>query len=264
VKSPWTIEEGALKAEKTTIKGYEIGGFGITNHVHFNSPDQEFLHDLRKEIDSVQEKHPKIQIFLGVELDIDGDDGKFTLLPSTMEIIDYIIAGPHNQIHRCLAWEDLEEDDMEDYFTSLRNRILNGLEKNPVSVWVHPFLQEIEAYADMYWEQLEPIFNAALKILDKKKIAYEINGSWYRTTRQPLIENWQERWASIEAYNAEIQARLKYMLKEASAYDNILFSLGSDAHSYEDFLDIGNSLKQFQKLGLDYSRMFIPQKKMEN
>ncbi len=260
VKKPWSAESGALKAEQLKFNGHQIIGFGITNHVHFNSPDQNYLVSLRREINSTSKNHPNLQILMGVELDIDGQDGKFTLSPNTMKLLDYVIAGPHNQIHRSLAW-DLDENDLEDYFSSLSNCILNSLEKNPVDVWVHPFLQEIGSYGDLYWDRLEPIFDSALKILERKKIAIEINGSWYRETHQPLFENWNEKWASLEVFNQEIFSRLRHLYKEAAAYENIKFAFGSDSHSLEDLFDISKCLKEFELLQLHEDRMFIPNKK---
>jgi histidinol phosphatase-like PHP family hydrolase len=262
VKKVWSPESGALKAKQLQIHGHQIIGFGITNHVHFNSPDQQYLIELRKKIDSASKNHPDLQILMGVELDIDGKDGKFTLSQDSMNMLDYVIAGPHNQVHRSLAW-DLDEDELEDYFSSLSDCILNSLEKNPINVWVHPFLQELDAYGDLFWERLEPILDSALKILDHKKIAIEINGSWYREKHEPLIENWTEKWQSIQTFNEEIYNRLRYIYKQAAAYENIKFSFGSDSHSIEDLFDILNCVKEFENLGLKESRVFIPKKKEE-
>jgi len=257
VKSPWNIKDGLLKAKRLHSENPQIIGFGVTNHVHFNSPNQKFLFDLRKQIDNIMEKESEILILLGVELDIDGIEGEFTLDKSTLDILDYIIAGPHNQIHQSLAW-NLSIDELEEYFHTLESCILKGLEKNPIDVWVHPFLQEIGSYGDLFWNFLEPIFNNALKILDKKRIAIEINGSWYKDDRIPLIENWNKYWSSIREFNEEVYKRLEYIYKEAASYNNIKFAFGSDAHSLNDLLSLSKSVKEFEKLKLSENRLFNP------
>nr|MDO8119618.1 hypothetical protein [Candidatus Sigynarchaeota archaeon] len=153
VKEPYTIDQAIARG----LERGTIDSIGITNHVHFNSPDQAHLKESRVHVDDFNAKHCRkgsVFALLGVEVDIDHPSGRFVLSPQTVDLVDYIIGGPHNQPHRSLAFPDIEAEEIDEYFDTLASILVKGLGKNPIDIWVHPFLQEIEIGGDYFEHKL--------------------------------------------------------------------------------------------------------------
>ncbi|MEX2754070.1 MAG: hypothetical protein Q6365_001665 [Candidatus Sigynarchaeota archaeon] len=248
VKVPYTLDAAT---ERALARGY-IEGFGSTNHVHFNSPDQSHLPITRREIDEINARCGKPFILLGAEVDVDHPSGRFTITKQTLGILDYIIAGPHNQPHKSLAMDGMGKEEYEEYFEGLETIIVNSLSKNPVDVWVHPFLQEIEIGGEYFADYLFPILDNVLPVLKDKGIAMEISSTFPRDKNDsvqifkpgPRVDGW-----------IQVARMTSKIYKAALDYGGIKFSFASDAHDLENVGDIGIPIVIARWLGIPGHRI---------
>ena len=223
VKASWTVAEGWSYAKKRGLKA-----LGITNHVHFNSPRQEFLVDLRKEIDCI----PRANILLGVELDIDDPGGRIMLKKETLDLLDYVIAGPHNMPTDSLNFPDITQDEIDEYFVGLRSILVSSLKKGPINVWVHPFYQELH-YGIKFWPKIEPIYAECLEICANRGIAIELTEAFSRDV-QPINK---QQYPDLATFQKELLGIVKKMVVQAAQFPDLEFSLASDAH---DLVEVGH------------------------
>lgn len=223
VKDPWSISDGWKQAKARGLKG-----LGITNHVHFNSPRQEFLANLREEINRI----PRANILLGVELDIDDPKGRITLQKETLELLDYVIAGPHNMPTDSLNFPDIAQDEIEEYFSSLRSILVSSLKGGPINVWVHPFYQELH-FGIKFWSQIAPIYAECLEICANRGIAIELTEAFHRDVHP--IE--KQRQSDLAAFQKELIDLVYQMITQAAHVPDLRFSLASDAH---DLREVGH------------------------
>ncbi|MFX0098044.1 MAG: hypothetical protein ACFFCS_00575 [Candidatus Hodarchaeota archaeon] len=231
VKVPYSIEDGLNRA---LDRGF-VEGIGITNHCHMNSPEQEHLKQSREEIDKINQERRDEKVLLGVELDIDHPSGKFVLKKESLELVDYVLAGPHNMPHKSLAFPDMEREDFDEYFGVLHDILVNSLDRNPINIIPHPFLQEIEIGGVFFEKEIFNILPDVLSILAEKGIAMEISSTFHRD-KQGTVEifalgNKDDSWIQIIKMTSKIY-------QEALRYADIMFSFGSDAHGLENAGDI--------------------------
>ncbi|MHA1792068.1 MAG: PHP domain-containing protein [Promethearchaeota archaeon] len=248
VSKPYSVEDG-LKA--ALDRGF-IEGIGISNHCHFNSPDQDHLFITREEINAVNEAVGETKVLLGVELDIDHPDGMFKLTRESLSVLDYVVAGPHNMPHRSLALPDLEKDEIDEYFGVLRDILVNSFSKNPIDIWPHPFLQEIEIGGLFFKEQIFEILEDVLPVIEEKEIAVEISSTFYRDKKSPPLSrepsNELNGWLEIVKITTQIY---KKMLETTS----VKFSFASDAHSINLVGDIYLPIVVARFLGIPGDRI---------
>ncbi|NMC06028.1 MAG: hypothetical protein GYA24_12505 [Candidatus Lokiarchaeota archaeon] len=243
VKQPYTLD-AAL--DLSLSRGF-IEGFGSTNHVHFNSPDQSHLAITREQVDAINARRGKSFILLGAEVDIDHPSGRFTITKKTLDLLDYIIAGPHNQPHRSLAMDGMGKEEFDEYFEALEAIIINSLSRNPVDVWVHPFLQEIEIGGEFFQEYLLDILDDILPVLKEKGIAMEISATFPRDKGNQVeifkpglrIDGW-----------LQVMHMITRIYKAALDFGGIKFSFASDAHALENVGDIGAPIAIARWLGI--------------
>nr|MDO8088005.1 hypothetical protein [Candidatus Sigynarchaeum springense] len=243
VKVPYALDAAV---DRALARGF-IEGFGSTNHVHFNSPDQSHLPVTRREIDEINAKRGKPFILLGAEVDVDHPSGRFTLTKQSLDILDYVIAGPHNQPHRSLAMDGMGKEEFDEYFEALEAIIVNSLSKNPVDVWVHPFLQEIEISGECFSDYLFPILDKVLPVMKDKGIAMEISSTFPRDKGDtveifkpgPRVDGW-----------IQVARMTSKVYKAALDYGGITFSFASDAHGLENVGDIGAPMAIARGLGI--------------
>ncbi|HME51282.1 MAG TPA: hypothetical protein VKM55_03635 [Candidatus Lokiarchaeia archaeon] len=235
VHQPYSID-AAL--EVALGRGF-IEAIGITNHVHFNSPEQEHLKKSRTEIDTINEVAGEPRVLLGVEVDVDHPSGRFVLSDASLAIVDYVIAGPHNLPHESLAMEGMGPEEFSEYFGSLEEILLNSLSKNPIDIWVHPFLQEIEIGGEYFAEYIFHMLPGILDVLESNRIAMEISATFPRDKGYPLkvpgANMLEEAWLQIARITSTIY-------KMALDHGGISFSFASDAHDLENAGDIGFSI----------------------
>ncbi len=248
VKVPYTLDAAV---DRALARGF-IEGFGSTNHVHFNSPEQSHLALTRAAIDEINAKLGRTFILLGAEVDVDHPTGRFTITKQSLDILDYIIAGPHNQPHRSLAMDGMGKEEFDEYFEALEAIIVNSLSKNPVDVWVHPFLQEIEISGEYFANYLFPILDKVLPVLKEKGIAMEISSTFPRDKNDsvevfgpgPRVEGW-----------LQVARMTSKIYKAALDFGGIKFSFASDAHAVENVGDIGAPIAIARWLGIPGGRI---------
>jgi histidinol phosphatase-like PHP family hydrolase len=169
-KHPYTITEGWDIIQKRGITKW-----GISNHYPTQKIYGDYIPDLRAEIDAMEQEN----ILLGVELELNSEEGKSALSPNQQDQLDYIIGSVHNLPHDFLTLPDVTEEEIDEFFQSFRKMLINGFEKIPVRIWGHPFMNEFECFGDLYWKKyLRPIFQDCLEILANRKIAIDINPSY--------------------------------------------------------------------------------------
>jgi histidinol phosphatase-like PHP family hydrolase len=250
VKHPYSVKDGFKMA-----KSRGIDRWGVTNHVHFNSPIQDFFQDLKAEINAVDPKN----IYLGLELDIDSEDGHCVLKPETIKLVDYIIAAPHNQAIGFLTMPDTDEDGVREYFIALKKTLINSFKKIPIGIWAHPFLQEVENFGAKYWKPyLRPMLNDLLPICASKGIAVEINESYFSKTSN--VDKHEEIIDGMH-YTEQVTSVLQDLYTMVKGHSDVKLSYGSDAHSVEDAGNIGDLIKFAKKLGIPDSRFVVIEKK---
>lgn len=223
VKEPFRIKDGL---DHALDRGF-VEGIGITNHCHFNSPEQDHLKISRAEIDEINDTRGQKRVLLGVELDIDHPSGKFVLKKESLDLVDYVLAGPHNMPHKSLAFPDMEQEDFDEYFEALHDILVNSLEKNPIDIIPHPFLQEIEIGGSFFEKEIFAILPDLLDVLAEKGIAMEISSTFHRD-KQDTVKifsptNEEDGWLQIIKMTCRIY-------KEALKRHEIKFSFASDAH----------------------------------
>lgn len=232
VHEPYSID-AAL--EVALERGF-VEGIGITNHVHFNSPEQEHLKISRTQIDAINEAVDEPRVLLGVEVDVDHPSGWFVLSEVSLALVDYVIAGPHNLPHESLAMDGMGPEEFSEYFGSLEKIIVNSLSKNPIDIWVHPFLQEIEIGGEYFASYIFHMLPGILDILEKNRIAMEISATFPRDKGYPLkvpgANTRDEAWVQVARITSTIY-------KMALDHGGISFSFASDAHDLENAGDIG-------------------------
>ncbi len=246
VKKIWTISDGWRQAKSRGLKG-----LGITNHVHFNSPRQEFLAGLRDEINRI----PQANICLGVELDIDDPKGRIMLQKETLDILDYVIAGPHNMPTDSLNFSDIAQDEIEEYFSSLRNILVSSLKGGPIDAWVHPFYQELH-FGAKFWPQIAPIYAECLEICANRGIALELTEAFNRDVNP--IE--MQRRGDLPAFKRELTNLVEKMVVQAAGVPDLQFTLASDAHNLAEVGNLGFPLKLVRSINGLQSRLVHFQK----
>ena len=242
----WTMAEGWAVAQK---KGIEL--LGISDKLEFNHSNQDYVPILREEL--TQLNNPKV--LLGVELDIGHPNGQNVMTETTASYLDYVIAGPHNHPVDTLLWDDLDEEDLVEYFDNLRDILLNSFKNAPVSIWAHPFLQELGHTAGQYWKYIEPILYTMLDYCGKKNIALEINENCFRSRNPP--KQAESRWPSNEDYFREKSETIKRIFEIALHETDVPFSFASDTHSLHAVGDIDHSVQFAESIGIPESRLLV-------
>lgn len=117
-----SLEEMVIRAKE---KGYEY--IAITDHSKFlrvaNGLNEERLRLQRREIEQVQDKHPDIHIFAGVEMDI-LPDGRLDFDDDFLQELDFVIASIHS------SFKQPQE--------KIHERLLQALENPHVDMIAHP------------------------------------------------------------------------------------------------------------------------------
>lgn len=250
VKVPWSVERGWRVA-----RARQLVYLGLSNKVAFNHPAPAFLPELRGLVDAFQETAPgPPRVLVGVEVDIGARDGRLPLTPEDLAPADYVIAAPHNQPVRSLAWPDLTPDEHAEYFDALRDVLYEPLKRHPVDVWGHPFLQEVEHYGEQFWEYLAPILRELLPLCEDQGIALEINSTCFRKHHVPDTA----RWPSLPAYLTEITRAFARVFRVATEESRVRFVLGSDAHHVDQVGDVGFPHLLARALGIPDDRFVDP------
>jgi histidinol phosphatase-like PHP family hydrolase len=246
----WTAAEGWAIAQQR-----QISLLGITNKVEYNHPSHDFIPILNKEIKDLRNPH----VLMGIELDIGHPSGKNVLDPTYLPYLDFIIAAPHNQPAKTLAWDPLDEEDRAEYFGTLRDILVNSFKNAPVDIWAHPFLQEIDLTADYYRADLIPIFHEMLSLAANQGFSFEINENYFRTKAPPKES--AHFFKNAEDYYHKKLAFLEELFSLALHDSHVLFTFASDTHALAKVGDIANCIKFAQKIGIPLTRIRHIEKK---
>lgn len=242
----WTPLEGWEKA-----KSHGIQLYGISNKVESMHQEQNFIHILRDEIDSTL----IAPILLGIELELADEQGKTHLKPEFRHDLDYILAAPHNQPVKTLLWEDLGEEGIGEYFTSLFNVLSHSFRQNDITVWAHPFLQELEYTAGRFEKQFMPIFTELLAICESRGIALEINENYFRNKTPP--KDARKQHPDSNRYYLEKIQTLEHLFSYALQHTRLSFTFGSDTHDLNNVGEIEQSVEFARHLGIPPERILI-------
>ncbi|WP_058307157.1 DNA polymerase/3'-5' exonuclease PolX [Gracilibacillus massiliensis] len=141
-----TWSDGAQSLEEMVVRAKEKGYafIAITDHSKFlkvaNGLNEERLRLQREEIKKVQEKHPDIHIFAGIEMDI-LPDGRLDFEDDFLQEMDFVIASIHS------SFQQPQE--------KIHERLKNALENPYVHMIAHPtgrLLGRRDGYAiDVEW-----------------------------------------------------------------------------------------------------------------
>lgn len=93
-----SIEDSVLRAAELGLREIAVTDHGF-NHIAYGVRRRE-LPDMRRQIDELKIKYPSVKVYLGVEANILGRDGKTDVKPSDKPNLDIIVCGYHKFI-RC-------------------------------------------------------------------------------------------------------------------------------------------------------------------
>jgi histidinol phosphatase-like PHP family hydrolase len=236
-KAPYSVLEGWK-----TIQSRGVTKWGISNHYPTRSVYGDYFPALRSEIDAMHNNN----ILLGVELEMNSEEGKCALTPQQLELLDYVIGSVHNLPHNFLSLPNVDEEEIAEFFGSFRNMLVNGLERIPVRIWGHPFMNEFNEWGDAYWkEHLLPIYEKCLDIIERRQIAIDINPSYAGKCKKfPTVEQ-----------------VLDEMFTLAIDRPGVYFVTSSDAHSLANLGDLTIPLRFMEKYHISSNRILEIDKK---
>lgn len=182
---------------------------------------------MREDIKKAREKHPELEILLGVEANIINRSGHLDVSAEDIKLFDYIIAGYHygvfgeEPLRACLVhaggfWYRLAGSQTKAAKTRNTGLVIRALEENPVKILSHP------------GEKADFDIDAIARCCEKLGVWMEINDHHHCLTTEGI--------------------------KTASKYD-VSFILGSDAHRPENVGRVGRALERAKAAGLDLSRI---------
>jgi putative hydrolase len=88
-----TVEENIVSAINAGLKEIALTDHGF-RHVMFNISRKKFSRQ-REEVRVLREKYPEIKILLGLETNLQGNNGAIDIRPSDLEDLDILICGYH-------------------------------------------------------------------------------------------------------------------------------------------------------------------------
>lgn len=238
--------------QKASIEG--IHQLGLANKVEFNHPNQDFIPLMYEEIKSLNNN----SILLGIELDLGHPSGQIVLEENNCKYLDYVLAAPHNQPAKTLAWDELDDEDKNDYFDSYNKMLVNSFKSGIITIWAHPYLQELEISGGHYQTEIMESFQLILETCIQKNIALEINENYFRKTEPD--KNNQHWWKSSEEYYHDKINLLQMLFEQALQNTDLEFSFGSDTHHLKSVGDIQQAINFAHKLEIPESRILVIEK----
>lgn len=236
-KAPYSVADGWK-----IIQQRGVTKWGISNHYPTRSIYGDYFPALRAEIDAMHNDN----ILLGVELELNSDEGKCVLNPKQLDLLDYIIGSVHNLPHSFLTLPDIDEEEIADFFGSFRNMLVNGFKNIPVRIWGHPFMNEFGEWGDTYWKaHLLPIYEECLDIIARRHIAIDLN---------PSYEGKCKKFPAVKQV-------LDEMFALAVDQPDVYFVTSSDAHGLVNLGDLAIPLKYIEKFQIPNSRILEIDKK---
>ena len=236
-KHPYSVKDGWKTAQdRGLIK------WGISNHYPTRREYGNYFPKLRKEVDAME----NVRILLGVEMELEHEEGLNGLPDDIFKQLDYVIGSSHHQPMGFLKMPDLTDADIGEFFESYRNVLVNSLKRLPIDIWGHPFLQELQHFGDRFWDSyLKPIFEECLDICADKQIAIELTPTYHnkcqaQPTTFPVLEK---------------------MYAMAVKHTAVPFVTSSDSHSLVGLADLTIPLQYVKKFGITQERILEIEKR---
>lgn len=237
-RHPYPVAAGWRVARSRGITKY-----GVSNHIPANPARHEYLPGLRAEIDALGDS----RVLLGVELDLDREEGVNYLAPAYWDVVDFALGASHNQPVGFLKLPDIQPDEVAAYFAGFRRVLENSFKKIPLDIWAHPFLQHFKHFGTKYWADfLRPLFLDISEVCANEGVAIELTPAYRRKCGD----------------HEDVFAALEEMYALAMEVPDLLFSLGSDAHRVEDVGDIQVPLSYVEQFAIPDTRIVdLPRKR---
>lgn len=231
-----------MKEGWQVIQERGITKWGISNHYPTRSEYGNYIPSLRQEVDWLETD----KILLGVEMELEHEDGTNEIPPDILKHLDFVIGSSHHQPMGFLNLPDITEDEIGEFFTSYRNVLINSFNKLQIDIWGHPFLQELQHFGDRFWNNyLKPLWYECLEVCADKHIAIELTPTYdNKCKKQPTT-----------------YPVLDEMYRIAMENSNIMFVTSSDSHSLAGLGDIRIPMDYVKKFNIPDSRLLELHKK---
>lgn len=216
-----TIEENVLSALQKELRIIGISDHGPGHFLY--GLDRKKLPVIRREIDELNEKYPKIEILLGVEANLLSFDGTIDVKEEDLKYYDYLNLGFHNGV----LFKKL--GDYHHYFIS--NFLNNKFSRN---------------HEEVIWKNTEAMIKA-IENNDIKIITHP--GAKIPLDIDVLAKEAKKRNTALEInnYHGHLTVEEIKIAKE----NGVLFSLGSDAHHEKDIGEVSEAIKRAKLAGLE-------------
>jgi len=141
-----TIEDNVKAAIAKGMDSIAITDHGF-RHVAFCVRRSDFPY-LRQEVTRLRQLYPNIRILLGIETNIQGNDGQIDLLDSDVDKLDLLVCGYHKYVHTPSLAQGLSfwlpTFAASIFGTTARRRnkntdaFINAIERYPIDILSHP------------------------------------------------------------------------------------------------------------------------------
>lgn len=142
-----TILDNVISAKKKGLKKIVIADHG-PNHMGFGVKVKDFI-KMRKEIDELNDKIKDIEVLMGIESNIVGEDGTIDVPMEHLHLFDIILAGYHYGV-RPMGMKDVYQLTIKNALGKISkiwherakrlntDALIRAIERYPISIITHP------------------------------------------------------------------------------------------------------------------------------
>lgn len=216
-----TIEDNVVMAVEKGLQNIGISDHGY-KHLGFGVKYKDF-EKMRKEIDTLKEKYPQINILMGVEANILDDKGNIDVNDKIRKYFDYVMAGYHfgsmptnlikGSMYHMLNYMGPLKHSAKEYNTKA---FINAMKKNDIFIITHP---GAKAVVDMM---------EIAKVAKDTDTALEINSS-----------------------HGHLNIKELELIKDTG----VKFAIGSDAHKPSDVGNFIDAMYRAKKAGVNFEQI---------
>ena len=209
-----TIEENVASAIDLGLKFYGVSDHG-PKHVLYGITNKNLIKS-RKIINELNEKNDKINLYLGVEANIIGGDGKIDLTDAQIKLLDYLVVGYH---------------------------------KGTITNFVQYF------FARKSKKQIEKNTNAYINCVKRYNVAFLSHLNTYiKVDSLKLAKECEKTNTLIEINNRHFNFTDKEM-KDMIEQTNVKFIVSSDSHRASRIGEVSNALDIVKKFNIPLDRV---------
>ncbi len=220
-----TIEEIVAEARRKKLKTISITDHG-PGHIMYGIR-RKLIPVQRREIDRLKEKYDDIEILMGVEANVVGYDGQIDIKDSEKKYFDFINVGFHDGVkfvdnksfynyHVMKRLSWMKKSTKQKMIDLNTNAMIKAIENNDIFIITHP------------GDKIDVDIDRLAQACEKTNTVMEINAHHPHLSTEEI--------------------------KIASQY-NVKFSLGSDAHRFQDIANVEDSIRRVKESGLDTRRI---------